>query len=154
MFTRLSPGTQVIFLSPTVPDNVLDTAAKLTNDSARMLIVRDDAKLYGIKQFYVITGGDENRLERLSVLLRAAASTQSIVFCGTRRKVDWVNEKLLSRGFTVVTMVSNDIHFGGCAIVIGLKAGEFDTKATRGRNGGIPFRAIKCNGHHRWTCSD
>jgi translation initiation factor 4A len=128
----LLPSTQCILLSPTVSDDMLEAAAKCTNDSdrARMLIVRDNAMLDGIKQFYVIIGSDDIRLERLSVLLRASASMRSIIFCGTRRKVDWLNEKLRSRGFTVVAMVSNGMCFDGCAVVICLTAGEVDARAT------------------------
>jgi superfamily II DNA/RNA helicase len=95
-----------------VSDSILEAAAKLA-DRARMLVVRDQVELINIQQFYVILGKDKIKLQRLSVLLKAAACMQRIVFCVSRRKVDWVKERLHLHGFHVVTIVSNGTRFDG-----------------------------------------
>jgi ATP-dependent RNA helicase len=104
-----------------VSDDILEAAAKLT-DRARMLVVKDRAELVNIKQFYVILGKDKAKLQRLSVLLKAAARMQSVVFCVSRRKVDWIKERLRLHGFDVVTIVSDSTHFDGCGFVTSLTA--------------------------------
>ena len=44
------------------------------------------------------------KLDTLCDLYETVTITQAVIFCSTRRKVDWLTEKLHSREFTVSAM--------------------------------------------------
>jgi superfamily II DNA/RNA helicase len=45
-------------------------------------------------------------LDTLCDLYETLTITQAVIFCNTRRKVDWLTEKMRGRDFTVSAMVS------------------------------------------------
>jgi hypothetical protein len=47
------------------------------------------------------------KLDTLCDLYETLTITQAVIFCNTRRKVDWLTEKMHSRDFTVSAMVSD-----------------------------------------------
>jgi len=57
--------------------------------------------LQGIKQFYVAIEREDWKLETLCDLYGTLTITQAIIYVNTRRKVDWLFEKMTSRDFTV-----------------------------------------------------
>ncbi|GFZ16658.1 eif4a-2 [Actinidia rufa] len=61
----------------------------------------DELTLEGIKQFYVNVDKEEWKLETLCDLYETLAITQSVIFVNTRRKVDWLTDKMRSRDHTV-----------------------------------------------------
>ena len=67
----------------------------------RILVKRDELTLEGIKQFYVNVDREEWKLDTLCDLYETLAITQSVIFCNTRRKVDWLTERMRSRDHTV-----------------------------------------------------
>lgn len=44
------------------------------------------------------------KLDTLSDLYETVTITQAVIFCNTKRKVDWLTEKLTAREFTVSAM--------------------------------------------------
>jgi translation initiation factor 4A len=67
----------------------------------RILVKRDELTLEGIKQFYVNVDKEEWKLDTLCDLYETLAITQSVIFANTRRKVDWLTDKMRARDFTV-----------------------------------------------------
>ncbi|CAF4183796.1 unnamed protein product [Adineta steineri] len=53
LLTMLSRNIQVIVVSSTMPSELLEIAAKFTNDPVKILTKREDRTLEGIRQFYV-----------------------------------------------------------------------------------------------------
>ncbi|KAI6010281.1 P-loop containing nucleoside triphosphate hydrolase protein [Pisolithus marmoratus] len=66
--------------------------------------VRDELTLEGIKQFYIAVEKEEWKLDTLCDLYETVTITQAVIFCNTRRKVDWLTEKMHGREFTVSAM--------------------------------------------------
>lgn len=58
----------------------------------------------GIKQFYVGVEREEWKLETLCDLYETLTITQAIIYCNTRRRVDWLSEKMQERDFTISCM--------------------------------------------------
>ena len=71
------------------------------NKPVRILVKRDELTLEGIKQFYVNVEREEWKLETLCDLYETLAITQSVIFANTRRKVDWLTDKMRERDHTV-----------------------------------------------------
>jgi translation initiation factor 4A len=55
----------------------------------------------GIRQFYIEVDREEWKLDTLCDLYETLTTTQAVIFCNTRRKVEWLTEKMHARDFTV-----------------------------------------------------
>jgi len=104
VFQLLPPSTQVVLLSATMPTDVMEVTTKFMRDPIRILVKKDELTLEGIKQFYVAVEKEEWKLDTLCDLYETVTITQAVIFCNTRRKVDWLTEKLTAREFTVSAM--------------------------------------------------
>lgn len=104
VFQLLPQDTQCVLLSATMPQEVLEVTKKFMRDPVRILVKRDELTLEGIKQFYVAVEKEEWKLDTLCDLYETVTITQAVIFCNTRRKVDWLTDKLTSREFTVSAM--------------------------------------------------
>jgi len=101
VFRKLPENVQVGLFSATMPEEVLEMTGKFMNDPKKILVKRDELTLEGIKQFYVAVEREEWKLDTLCDLYETLTITQAIIYCNSRRKVDWLTEQLHSRDFTV-----------------------------------------------------
>merc|ERR1711870_230932 len=60
--------------------------------------------LEGIQQFFVAIEKEAWKLETLCDLYETLTITQAIIYCNTRRKVDFLATEMSKRDFTVSTM--------------------------------------------------
>ena len=58
----------------------------------------------GIKQFFVAVEREEWKFDTLCDLYDTLTITQAVIFCNTKRKVDWLTEKMREANFTVSSM--------------------------------------------------
>ena len=93
-----------MLISATLPHDVLDVSHKFMTDPVRILVKRDELTLKGIKQFYVNVEKEEWKFDTLCDLYDTLTITQAVIFCNTRRKVDWLTEKMVENHFTVASM--------------------------------------------------
>ncbi|KAJ3120848.1 translation initiation factor eIF4A [Nowakowskiella sp. JEL0407] len=100
----LPHNVQVVLLSATMPNEVLEVTEKFMKDPIRILVKRDELTLEGIKQFYVAVEKEEWKLDTLCDLYETVTITQAVIFCNTRRKVDWLTEQMHKQDFTVSAM--------------------------------------------------
>ena len=105
VFQLLPQDIQVVLLSATMPAEVLEVTKKFMREPVRILVKRDELTLEGIKQFYIAVEKEEWKLDTLCDLYETVTITQAVIFCNTRRKVDWLTEKMHAREFTVSAMV-------------------------------------------------
>lgn len=87
IFRNLNSEVQVILLSATMPDSVLQVSKKFMRDPARILVKKEELTLEGIKQFYVFVEIEDWKLGTLCDLYNTLSIAQSVIFCNTRRKV-------------------------------------------------------------------
>ncbi|CAF2905510.1 unnamed protein product [Rotaria sp. Silwood2] len=104
VFTLLPENVQVIAVSATMPCDLLDITAKFMNDPVKVLIKREERTLEGILQFYVNVEREEWKLDTLCELFDTLPITQTVIFCSTCRKIDWLTEKLRARNSMVSTL--------------------------------------------------
>lgn len=101
VYRYLPPQTQVVVLSATLPHDVLEMTTKFMTDPIRILVKRDELTLEGIKQFFVAVEKEDWKFDTLCDLYDTLTITQAVIFCNTRRKVDWLTEKMREANFTV-----------------------------------------------------
>ena len=100
VFQKLPPSVHVGLFSATMPADVLELTSKFMRDPIRILVKRDELTLDGIKQFYVMVEREEWKLDTLCDLYETLTITQAMIFVNTRRKVEWLTEKMHARDFT------------------------------------------------------
>jgi len=104
VFRLLNSNIQVVLLSATMPAEVLDVTTKFMRDPIRILVKKEELTLEGIRQFYISVEREDWKLDTLCDLYETLTITQAVIFCNTRRKVDWLTEKMHGRDFTVSAM--------------------------------------------------
>jgi translation initiation factor 4A len=104
IFKTLPPNVQVCLFSATMPPEVLDMTTKFMRDAVRILVKKDELTLEGIRQFYVAIEKEEWKLDTLCDLYETLTITQAIIYCNTRRKVDFLADQMSKRDFTISTM--------------------------------------------------
>ncbi|KAI9363936.1 eukaryotic initiation factor 4A-III-like protein [Zopfochytrium polystomum] len=104
IYRYLPPRTQVVLLSATLPHEVLEMTTKFMTDPVRVLVKRDELTLEGIKQFFVAVEKEEWKFDTLCDLYETLTITQAVIFCNTRRKVEWLTQKMREANFTVASM--------------------------------------------------
>jgi ATP-dependent RNA helicase len=104
IYRYLPPSIQVVLISATMPREVLDMTRKFMNEPVRVLVKRDELTLEGIKQFFVAVEREEWKFDTLCDLYDTLTITQAVIFCNTKRKVDWLTNKMREASFTVSAM--------------------------------------------------
>ena len=87
-----------------MPQEVLEVTTRFMRDPVRILVKKEELTLEGIRQFYISVEREEWKLDTLCDLYETLTITQAVIFCNTRRKVDWLTEKMHQRDFTVSAM--------------------------------------------------
>jgi ATP-dependent RNA helicase len=104
IYRYLPPTTQVVLVSATLPQEVLIMTTKFMNEPVKILVKRDELTLEGIKQFFVAVEREEWKFDTLCDLYDTLTITQAVIFCNTRKKVDWLATKMREANFTVSAM--------------------------------------------------
>ena len=104
IFKFLPETVQVCLFSATMPLDVLEVTERFMREPVRILVKKDELTLEGIKQFYIAVEREEWKFDTLCDLYETLTITQAIIYCNTRRKVDWLQEEMQKKDFTVSCM--------------------------------------------------
>jgi ATP-dependent RNA helicase len=104
VYRYLPPQTQVVLVSATLPHEVLEMTTKFMTEPIRILVKRDELTLEGIKQFFVAVEREEWKFDTLCDLYDTLTITQAVIFCNTKKKVEWLTDKMRQANFTVSSM--------------------------------------------------
>lgn len=101
IFQYVSKNCQVALFSATMPEEALEITTKFMENPMTILIKREDLTLEGIRQFYIDVGTENWKFDCLCDIYGNLSVSQTIIYCNSKRKADWIREKLLAKGFTV-----------------------------------------------------
>lgn len=104
VFRFLPQSVQVCLFSATMPSDVLEISTRFMRDPVRILVKKEELTLDGIKQFYIAVEREDWKFETLCDLYETLTITQAIIYCNTRRKVDFLTGEMQKRDFTVSAM--------------------------------------------------
>jgi len=107
IFTMLPKDSQVGVFSATMPTEIVEITDKILRDPIKIMVKTEELTLQGIRQFYINCDKEDWKLETLCDLYNEISINQSVIFCNTRRKVDWLAERMNERGFTVSSIHSD-----------------------------------------------
>jgi len=87
-----------------MPKDILDLSMNFMRDVVQILVKTNELTLEGIRQFYVAIEREQRKLDTLCDLYETLTISQAIIYCNTRRKVEYLTEQLTKRDFTVSCM--------------------------------------------------
>merc|ERR1712056_69861 len=87
-----------------MPQEILDLSTKFMRDAVQILVKTNELTLEGIQQFYVAIETEQWKFDTLCDLYETLTISQAIIYCNTRRKVEYLTEQLTKRDFTVSSM--------------------------------------------------
>lgn len=93
-----------MIVSATLPQDILDMTKKFMNDPIKILVKRDELSLDDIKQFFIDVDKEDYKFATLCDLYDTLTITQSVIFCNTRKTVEWLADKMRDNNFTVSFM--------------------------------------------------
>ncbi|XP_049849546.1 uncharacterized protein LOC126319887 [Schistocerca gregaria] len=100
IFRTLS-HVQIGLFSATMTPEALEITKRFMTNPVRILVQQDELTLEGIRQFYINVEVDDWKIDTLCDLYETLNITQAVIFCNTRRRVDWLTSELRNRNFTV-----------------------------------------------------
>lgn len=129
IFTKLPKTSQVVVVSATMNKEILEITKKFMSDPVKILVKKDEISLEGIKQYLVNVDKEEWKFDTLCDLYYSLTITQCVIFCNTKKKVDWLSQKLTQSNFAVASMhgdmkqedrdkVMNDFRTGHSRVLI------------------------------------
>merc|ERR1719437_293615 len=87
-----------------MPPEMLELTTRFMRRPVRILVKSAQLTLEGIQQFYVAVEREEWKLETLCDLYETMTVAQSIIYCNTRRKADYLEDQMTQRDFAVSVM--------------------------------------------------
>lgn len=104
---RYLPSLQVVIVSATFPQDILEMTTKFMDDPVKILVKRDELTLEGIKQYFIHVEKEEWKFATLCDLYKTMTITQAVIFCNTKERVEWLTQKMLQDNFSVCCMHSS-----------------------------------------------
>jgi len=101
LFQHLPTTVQVGLFSATMPPEALDITQNFMSNPLKILVKQEEVTLEGIRQFFINCEKEDWKLETLFDLYDTLNIAQAVIFCNTRKRVDWLTDQLRARDFTV-----------------------------------------------------
>ena len=106
IFEKIPSGIQSILISATLNTNVFTVSKKLLHDPIKILLKNSEVAVELISQFYIEIESEDLKFDTLLDLYGITSTSQTIIFCNTIRKVDWLKENLEKNNFTITCIHS------------------------------------------------
>lgn len=100
---EMSSTTKVALFSATMPPEVLDLTNQFMKNPVKIIVKQEELTLEGIRQFYIALEAEEWKLDCLIDLYNSISITSCVIFCNTRRKVDWLAAEMANQNFAVAS---------------------------------------------------
>jgi translation initiation factor 4A len=101
IFRCMPEKIQSAIFSATMPPDILEVTKKFMKDPMKILVKNEELTLDGIKQFFIAIEREEWKLDTLMDLYQTITVTQVIIYCNTRRKVEYLTDSMIDKGFSV-----------------------------------------------------
>jgi len=98
---NLNEGTDIVLVSATMPNEVLDLSEKFMRNPLKILVKNDAVTLEGISQFYINVEKNGYKFETLCDLYDSITVSQCIIYCNRKRIATQLGEQLVERDFAV-----------------------------------------------------
>ncbi|KAH3743749.1 Eukaryotic initiation factor 4A-I [Pelomyxa schiedti] len=94
VFTSLPTDVQVGLFSSGMPKECLSLTERFMREPIRFLLEKSEVIPSNIKQFHIEHDNENQKFSTLCDLYEVVNISQSVIFCNTKRKVDWLVSSL------------------------------------------------------------
>jgi len=101
------PTIQYIVLSTTITPEVINISERFMKYPVKISVKQNNLTLEGIKQFYINVEHEEWKLYTLYDLYETLSITQAVIYCNTKKKVEFLSENMQERDFSVSSIHSD-----------------------------------------------
>jgi len=101
IFKHLPPDVQVGLFSATMPKEIIDITKDFMREPARILVKKENLTLEGIRQYYVAIPEESQKFDVLSNIYKNIEIQQALIYCTSRKKVEYLTNEMKKRDFTV-----------------------------------------------------
>jgi translation initiation factor 4A len=105
VISNIPPECRVNLFSATMPKDIVNITNNFMNNPAKILVKNEQLTLEGIKQYYVILKKDW-KLESLLDIYKGVDIAQAIIFCNSKKNVDYLTEEMKKKGHMVSSIHS------------------------------------------------
>lgn len=123
IFKFLPEDVQVGLFSATMDKEALDITRQFMNNPIRILVQAEELTLEGIRQFFINVEKEEWKLDTLCDLYDTLSITQAVIFCNTKKKVQYLTKQMRKRDFVVSAIHSEVSPFEREIILKGFYSG-------------------------------
>ena len=101
IFQFIPKKAQICIFSATMPNAALELTEKFMKNPNKLLVKSDEITLEGIRQFYLGVEQENWKTATLFDLYENLSLKQTIIFCNSKRKAEWLKDTLTEENFTV-----------------------------------------------------
>ena len=101
IFNFMSEDTQIAIYSATMPPDIIDLTKKFMTNPIKILVRQDQLTLEGITQFYIGVDSEQDKYDSLCDIYAMLTISQSMIYCSTKPKVEWLTSQMEENGFPV-----------------------------------------------------
>jgi len=101
IYSFIPETCQICLFSATMPKVALEMTKLFMKEPLQILIKQEEINLDGIRQFYIDCEQESNKIEVICDLYDTMNIAQSLIFCNSRRRVEWIRDELKEREFPV-----------------------------------------------------
>jgi translation initiation factor 4A len=92
---------QIILVSATMPPQILDITKKFMNNPRKILVKQEELTLDGIRQYFINAEQEQWKIDVIMDIYKSVTISQCVIFCNSKKKVQWVAEELTEKKFPV-----------------------------------------------------
>ena len=103
----IPPKCQIAIYSATMPMSIIELADRFMKNPTKILVKKEQLTLDGISQFHIACSSEQEKFNILCDIYHTLKIAQSIIYCVTKRKVEWLSTQLENSDFPVSRIHSN-----------------------------------------------
>jgi superfamily II DNA/RNA helicase len=117
IFAMIPINIQLILISATMSLDVFNFSKEHMFEPIKVLLKNTEIMVELISQFYLDVEVEENKFDTLLDLYNLISTSQTIIFCNTINKIEWLEQNLKTNNFAASTIHSNMTQFDRDKIV-------------------------------------
>lgn len=99
--SHITDATQIALFSATFPESLKSITDKFLRNPEKIYLNNNETTVEGIEQFYIDVEAENNKFSTLCDLYHSMEISQAIIYASSKRRVQIIGERLVSRGYTV-----------------------------------------------------
>lgn len=102
IFEFMEENVQVAIYSATYTPDIIELTKQFMKNPVKILIKKENLTLDGIQQYYVDCGKAHDKLLVIQDIYKNIPKiSQSIIFCNSRKRADWLKTEMEKNGFVI-----------------------------------------------------